>query len=154
MGIQNMPLTGAVFEGGLMQAALAASKLRLITGSFNPGPNDTLAALEAQEATFDGYTAGGYALTTWLAPSYSALGGVVSISPQIDPNYNTPSDPPVQNTVTGWFLVDATGKLIADGTFTQPQFMGVVGDAFVITLALLFGTTLGLVQCWVDGVMQ
>ena len=76
------------------------------------------------------------------------------ISPQENPNYNTPSTPPVQNVVTGYFLVDATGKLIADGTFTATQFLGVVGDSFVMTISLLFGTNQVLSQCWVDGVMQ
>lgn len=154
MGVQNIPLTGGLFQAGLMQAAMAASKLRLFVGTFNPGPNDTLAALEAIEATFDGYPAGGYALTTWLAPSYSPVGGVAIISPQVNADYNTPSSPPVTNIVTGYFLVDATGKLIADGTFTTPQFLGVVGDAFVLTVSLLFGTNVALIQAWLDGVMQ
>lgn len=154
MGVQNIPLTGGVFIAGLMQTALAASKLRLITGTFNPGPNDTLTELEAQEATFSGYTSGGYELTVWLDPSYSPYGGVAIVSPQINVQWIAPESDPVQNTITGFFLVDATGNLIQDGTFTNPEFLGVTGDAFVITIAELFGTNQVLAQCWVDGVMQ
>jgi hypothetical protein len=154
VGIQNIPLTGAVFIADLVQTALAASKLRLITGAFSPGPGDTLTALEAQEATFSGYTAGGYALATWLAPSYSPFGGVAVISPQVNVAFITPESDPVQNVVTGFFLVDATGNLIQDGTFTAGQFLGIAGDAFVITLSQLYGTNQVLAQCWVDGVMQ
>jgi hypothetical protein len=155
LATQNVPSVGALFLAGALQTALAASKLRLVSTQFTPGPTDTLAELEAIEATFSGYTSGGFELTTWLAPAYFATGGASITSPQIDVVYTPPGEgSPVTNTVYGWFLVDATGNLVADGLFASPQPMAGVGNAFTITLLLTEANLLTLVQAWVNGQLQ
>lgn len=155
MGIQNMPLSGALDIAGAVQTLLATSKLHLVNATFNPGANDLLANLTAIECTFSGYTAGGYAITAFLAPSFAPGGGVHVISPQVYPTFTPPgSGSPVTETVYGWYLVDSGGKLVADGTFTTPIGMLEAGDAFPITVAIVVGTQNVLVQCWVNGAMQ
>lgn len=154
MAIQNVPLTGADFIAALLQTALAVSKLRLIHGPFTPGPNDTLAALEALETTFSGYTSGGYSLTAWLPPAFNPVGGASITSPQINVAFVEPMSDPVTDVIAGWFLVDATGILIADGLFDTPVAMVANGDAFPISLAMLLGTVNALVQSWVYGNQQ
>lgn len=155
MAIQQVPLAGATFLAALDKAALAASKLHLFTTNYTPTPNDTLTALEAIEATFSGYTAGGYALSAFTGPFYGNNGGVIIISPQISVAFITPGEgDPVDNVVTGWFLVDSTGNLVADGAFTQTQPLQNPGDGFPITIALVVGSNAQQAQCWVDGVQQ
>lgn len=154
MAVQQIPLVGASFLAALEQTGLAASKLHLFTTDYTPTVNDILANLTAIEATFSGYTAGGYALTTWTGPFFSSQGGVQINSPQIVPTYVPPMSTPVGNTVTGWYLVDATGNLVADGKFDQGIVMDALGDGFTITLALIVGSLNALVECWVNGVMQ
>lgn len=149
------PLVGASLVATQIQTLLAASKLRLVTGSFIPAFSDTAVSLEAIEATYDGYTAGGVALTTWLAPLIDPLGGVSITSPQVQFNYVAPgSGTPVTNTVTGWFLTDAAGALVAEGSFSSGIPMVQNGDGFPISLKLAYGTLNQLIACWVFGELQ
>jgi len=60
----------------------------------------------------------------------------------------------VDNIIGGWYLVDATGNLIADGTFNNPISMGQAGQGFPIFVTLLFGNPTADVQCSVFGQPQ
>lgn len=153
--MQQIPLVGAIEQASQVQTALAASKLRLFTAGYNITPADTLAALTAVEATFSGYTAGGYALATWSAPLLYPGGGVVITSPQIDVVFTPPgSGSPVTNSLGGWFLEDSLGNLIADGSFTPPIEMSEAGQGFPISIAQVFANLNTQVLCWVFGQLQ
>jgi hypothetical protein len=148
MATELVPLSGGLWTAGLIQTALALSKLRLCTTGLNVSPNTTLAECVALEATFSGYTAGGYSLTTWNAPVFDPAGGASIQSLQVQPAQSATT---VTNILGSWFLVDATGVLIAVGNFDSPIPMAVVGDGFPITVKLWFGTTNQLAGATVYG---
>jgi hypothetical protein len=146
--VNNIPLVGGMFVALLMQTALAASKLRLIGTAFTPSPQDTLAAMESIEIAFSGYTSGGYALADWLNPVNDPQGGVSIQSPTVQPQVASGG---TAGTVYGWFLVDATGSLIANGTIGNPIGMVNVGDGFPISVKLWYATTTQLTSCSIYG---
>ena len=152
--MQQIPLVGSLNVAGYVQTALATSKLRLFISTYAPSPTETLAEVVAAEATFSGYTAGGYPLATFGAPTNGPIGGASTPSPQIDVAYVPPESDPVSNTLGGWFIVDTGGNLIADGTFNAPIPMTQLGNGFPITIALVAGTQNAVVQCWVNGLLQ
>jgi hypothetical protein len=154
MANEQIPLVGALNLAAQIQTYLAASKLRLFTAGFTPGPNDTITDLAGVEATYSGYTAGGIALTAWLAPALDPVGGSSISSPQVQFAYVPPMSSPVSNSIGGWFLVDSTGALVADGLFDNPLPMGVAGDAIPISIKLWLGTLAAIVGATVFGGAQ
>lgn len=152
MSIQQIPLVGAQVLAALIQAGMGDSKLRLFVSGYAPTPGETLADLEAVEATFSGYPAGGYTLTSWATPTLNPTGGYQTVAPQTQVLFEQPgSGSAVTNNVAGWFVVNMAGDLIADGLFTTVVPMAANGDGFPITVALFAGTLNALVQCWVYG---
>ena len=113
-----------------IKAALALSKLRLIKEGLALNQFTTKAAMVAVEADFDGYTAGGYTLTAWSGPLYAAGGGAVITSPLVNVAFSTPSDPPVTNSIGGWWIEDASGDVRTCGNFDPPKLLQAVGDGF------------------------
>lgn len=153
--MQQIPLVGAIRLGEAFQEALDGATLHLFVTGYQPTPGETLANLEAVEATFSGYPDGGYTLGEWSAPQFNPYGGAQVVCQQVNPVFTSPSSgSPVQNQIQGYFIVDSEGNLIADGTFAQVIFMGANGDGFPITVALFVGTEQVLVQCWVYGSEQ
>jgi len=152
--IQLIPNVGGLFlsEGDI--TALAASKLRLFKTGYSPSITDTLAMVVAQEVSYSGYAAGGIELTAWVGGYISPQGGIGIASPQVEFAYVTPEGTPVTDIAGGWFLVDATGNLVAEGTFDSPIPMGAVGDGFPISLQLFRATTNILVSATVFGSEQ
>lgn len=140
------PNSGALFLATNAKTALAASKLRLYKGTtLVPIPATTLAELEAIEADYSGYTAGGATIANFSAPLLSPSGGASIQSGLVQFAFLSPTPPaePVSNVVGGWFLVDATGKLISIGTFPNGIGMAADGQGIPMNVQLVFGTTLG-----------
>jgi len=155
MATQQIPLVGSQILAEQFQTHLAASKLRLFVSGYVPSPTEVLADLVANEATFSGYTAGGYPLSSWAGPNYNPGGGSQVNAPQVQVDFVAPgSGVPVTNNVAGWFLVDSGGNLIADGIFASPIPLTVTGDGFPITISIFAGALNILVQCWVYGSEQ
>ena len=153
--MQQIPLVGAPVLAALYQSHLAASFLRLFVAGYGPTPGDTLADLEAVEATYSGYPTGGYPITAWSAPQYPPEGGAQTVSAQVEASYTPPgSGSGVSNSIGGWFLVDSAGNLVADGSFTSPIVLQQQYDGFPITVSLIVGTQAALVNCWVYGQQQ
>lgn len=153
--MQQIPNAGAIFLCDQIGPDLANSKLRLFVQGFTPVPGDTLASLVANECTFSGYNPGGYTLATWSNGMLQGSGGAWTASPQVDVYFIPPgSGSAVTQNVGGWFLVDSTGNLVADGTFTPVVPMNQNGNGFTISIALLQGEAAVAVACWVDGVQQ
>jgi hypothetical protein len=155
MALQQVPLIGSQVLAEQYQSHLAASKLHLFVSGYVPNPNETLADLTAVEATFSGYPAGGYTISTFVGPNYALLGGSQINSQQIEVAFTAPgSGVPVTNIIAGWFLVDSEGNLIADGLFDNVVPLTITGDGFPITVSLICGTLNTIVQCWIYGSEQ
>jgi hypothetical protein len=155
MALQQIPLVGSQVLAGAIQTHMAMAKLRLFVSGYVPIPQETLADLVANEATFSGYSAGGSSLPSWSGPNYSPIGGSQINAAQIQVDFTAPgSGVPVTNNVAGWFVVDSLGNLICDGLFDTVIPMAITGDGFPITVSLFQGNVGTLVQCWVYGSEQ
>jgi len=118
-------------KASAIKTALALSKLRLIQSSLVPNVTTTKAALEAAEATFNGYTAGGYTLTAWSGPVNNPGSGALITPPAVNVAWANPDDDPiVTNEIGGWWIEDATGNVRLVGTFEDTISMGQDGDGF------------------------
>jgi hypothetical protein len=120
----------AITKATAVKALYATSKMRLVKGPFVPNSATTKSVLTANEADFDGYTAGGYAITAYTGPTNFPSGGQVLQSPLIPVAYSTPSDPPVTNQITGFWIETSTGSVIIVGSYDPPKPLNAVGDAF------------------------
>lgn len=118
-------------KASAIKTALALSKLRLFQSSYTPNVNTVKADLVAAEATFNGYTSGGYTLTAWTGPVNNPGSGAVITPPAVNPAWANPDDDPVvSNTIGGWWIEDATGNVRLVGQFADGIPMGQNGDGF------------------------
>ena len=120
----------AITKATVVKTTLALSKLRMFKEGLTVDQFTTKDALVAAECDFDGYTAGGYTLTAWNGPAPNPGGGAVITSPLTYVSNNTPSDPPVGNTVGGFWIETAAGKVWLVGIFDPVRPLLVEGDAF------------------------
>jgi hypothetical protein len=138
MEIQLYTKEAAQTKAGKVLTLLALSKLRLFKSALGtPTVNTTKAQLVAQECDFDGYTGGGYTLTAWTGPGFNGDGGSVITSPITMVAYGPAADPPVTNTIGGWWIELAAGAVWLVGTFDPLKNMGVVGDAFPLVVQIV-----------------
>ena len=123
----------AVNKANVIKTGLATAKLRLIDASKMPTPQvtNTRADFEAAEATFDGYTSGGYTIGPFTGPSTTVGGGATLTSGLLNASYGPVGTPPVTNSISGWWIEDAAtptpGVRIA-GSFNPPRPMAAIGD--------------------------
>lgn len=114
---------GLMKDGAAFQTALALSKMRLFKSTeMNLTENTTKAQLVAAECDYDGYAAGGIAVTALNDPFIDESGGVVVLSPVVQFNY-VDDVGHVANTVGGFWLEDAAGVVRISGEFATPQNM-------------------------------
>lgn len=116
-----------------IKAALATSKVRFFKSSLVPDVNTTRVALLAAECDFDGYTAGGYALAAFTGPINATGGGAVLTSPLVNVAYGPEGDPPVGNTIGGWWIDDdaaPTPQVRIVGAYSPARPMSALGDGF------------------------
>lgn len=117
----------ALAKAGEIKTALALSKLCLFKADLSPNQFTTKAELEAAECDFDGYTSGGYTLTAWTGPLIDPNGGAILTSPLVNIAYGPAEDPPVTNSVGGWWIEDASGDVRLVGTYNPPRNANMVG---------------------------
>lgn len=128
---QFVTLEGALTKATAMKTAFAASKLRLCQAPFVPTMFSTKAELVAAEANYSGYPAGGYALATWTGPLKDPSGGAVITSPLVNIIMVDPDpDPLVPNTISAWWIEDATGNVRIVGTYEEPRTLGSLTDGW------------------------
>jgi hypothetical protein len=96
----------ALNRAAILQTALAGSVLRLLQ-NFSPSPTTNRAVLEANEANFTGYPAGGYNLTAWTGPALPGTGGAAITSPSVIVAPNVANN--VTNNLSG-FWIESTGN--------------------------------------------
>jgi hypothetical protein len=132
-----MPYTqeAAMTQAALFKTALATSKLALFLSSFAPTVNSKVADFVAADATYDGYTAGGTAITAFLGPGTDPAGGADVVSPNVFFLY-VDGMTHVMNLIGGWYLLTTGGALFAYGVFPAPVAMAANGDFIsqVVTL--------------------
>lgn len=125
----------AIKKASVIKTNLALSKLRLVKSGITIIASTTKAAMVAQEADFSGYTAGGYTLTAWTGPLSAQGGGANILTPLVNISFVTPEDdPPVVNTIGGWWVEDAAGIVRLAGNFdpARPMQSDTDGIAFVV----------------------
>lgn len=127
-------LEAAFTKATAMKTALALSKLRLFQSTLIPTAFTTKAQLVAAEATFDGYTAGGYALTAWTGPLNGDTGGAVITSPLVPVAYGPPGTPPVGNSIGGYWVEDATGEVRLVAVYSPARNLSAVGQGWPIVV--------------------
>lgn len=134
------PLEALFQEGVELKAALANCKLRMFkagVGTINEMTN--LAALNAVECDYSGYTAGGVTVVAAGDPHIEEGGEAVLVTlPSSQFNFVTPEeDPPVTNTVGGAYVVDAAGKLRGAQKFDAPVNMASDLNSVVVSISFL-----------------
>lgn len=120
----------ALKKSSVVATSLVTSKVRFFKSTFAPNENTTQAELEAQEITADGYTPGGMALTPWVGGQTDPNGGAVVTSPMLNIAYGPASDPPVTDSVGGYWIEDADGIVRLVGTYAEPRPLAAIGDGF------------------------
>lgn len=122
---------GARKKAANIKTALALSKVRFFKASLVPNESTTVAQLEAAECDYDGYTPGGITLTAWTGPLDDPAGGAVITSPLVSLAYGPAADPPVTNSVGGYWIEDADGDDRIVGIYDPPRAMAAIGDGWV-----------------------
>lgn len=126
-----------------VKASLAAGLVRLFQQTLaDPTQDTTRAQLLANEATFSGYTAGGYEVAAFNGPLNDPTSGAVLLSPPVIPTMAV-ADPLVGNVITGFWYEVGT-QVYAIGTFPSPQAMAAPGDNIPMMFRLkLFANPVG-----------
>lgn len=130
---------GALAKATEIKTALALSKLRCFKDGFTPTSFTTKAELVAQECAFDGYPAGGYTLTAFSGPVFDPNGGAVITSPIANVVYGPAEDPPVTDTVGGYWIEDASGDVRVVRKFETARGLSAVGDGFPVVEQIVEG---------------
>lgn len=116
------------------------SKLRLTKAPFTPVQTSVKADFVANECDFDGYTpVTGYPIAAVTGPlAYTGGGGILTTG-LIDVVYGPAGSPPVGNSVSGWWIENAAGAVLAAGSYGPPRPCANVGDGFpFLTQFVLF----------------
>jgi|SRR5882762_757861 len=127
----------AIAKATVVKTNLALSKLRLVQEGITLTRFTTKDQLVALEATFDGYTTGGYTLTAWTGPVQPATGGAIITSPLTNVAFSDPSDPPVGNNIAAWWVEDAAGKVRLCGTYDPVRPVNTINDGWPIIVQVL-----------------
>lgn len=125
------PMASVLFQAGLMQAALAASHIRLFKEGLQCAFTTTLADLVAVECDYDGYPADGI-VGNWSAPTLG-LGFSAVINSAVAQFATAGGGPGNWNVVGGFFIVTAGGTLFLCGNFPSAIPMQTVGAGFPVT---------------------
>jgi hypothetical protein len=124
----------ATAKATTIKTALALSKLHFFKDTLSPTQFTTKVQFDDNEADFDGYTSGGYALAAFSGPLNNPGGGSVITSPLVTAAYGPVGDPPVTNNIGGWWIEDATNNVRLVGTFNPTRPMVQVGDGIVLVV--------------------
>lgn len=129
--INALSLNGARIIATANQARLANSVLHLFktNPTFFPSITTTKAEFDANEADFDGYTAA--VIASWGAPVL--LGAAwATYAPTQTFRWALDTDA-VGNSISGWYLVTASGELMDYGVFDPPISVSAPGMAVLVT---------------------
>lgn len=112
------------------KAKFATGKLKLFQA---PGTIDAAILIaDLTECDFSGYTAITFTVTN--APYNGPQGGATYLTTDAQFDFDGAADPPVPNTVLGWWIESSAGKLLAVGLFTNPIAMQAGGNSIPIQI--------------------
>lgn len=124
------PAASALFQAGLIQAALAGSAIRLFKQGVECSFRTDLSELLAAECDFDGYPAGGI-VGNWSNPTFGP--GTTAVTNSPNAQFSVAGGGPGNwNIAGGFFITTAGGVLFACGNFPEPIPMQVVGAGFPV----------------------
>lgn len=132
------PLESLMQEGAELKTALALCKVRLYQGAFPLLSITTLAELEAAEADFSGYPAGGIEVTAAGDPYIGDNDSVFVTLPLVQFNHSVGS-PNVENEIGGAFVVDANDVLRGVVAFDSLQPMANNSHAIPVVVTFRVG---------------
>lgn len=135
MGGTFYPLAACLWLAGIVQTALASSKIRLFQDTLVPTINTTITELEAAEADFTGYAE--ITLTAFLAPYLGTTGANIN-SPLVQ--FDSDSPYTTSNSIGGAWIETAAGLLVSVITFPEAVVMGGAGQSLPVSQVLSFGT--------------
>ena len=128
------PLAAMWADAVALKASLAACEIRLLKDSeLVINVNTTLAELDAEQADYSGYTAGGVEVAAAGDPYLSDDGDVLVTLPSVQ-FHPVPGTPNVTNSVRGAYCVDSAGVLRGIMLFDEPQYMGTIYNSVVASM--------------------
>lgn len=119
-----------------MQTILAAAKVKLFKAPFVPTVSTIDTDLDAEEADYTGYAAGGVAVAAWSEPLLDPVGGA-SIESGLVQFAVGPAPVLVTNLIGGFWVEKATGELYVIGVFPEPIPMEFVGQGIPLSIKLV-----------------
>lgn len=133
------PLSSTQAQAAMQSTRLTGGKVRLWKSGFTPTFSTTIAELNAVEADYDGYPAGGVTLPSFTAPIMSPGQGSYITGPVVQFQFagggsnNT-------NLIGGFYLVAADGTLWVICQFPDPIPMQEPSHGFPVTVAVGCGS--------------
>jgi len=144
----DYPLTtieGAVAQADTQGLAIAdpdatptptVGKIRLFQDSLGvPTVETTITELEANEADYTGYPAGGFDVTAMAPPMGAPGGGVVILSNEVFATFTSGSP----NTIGGYWLEDTAGNVIQVFVYDPVRVLAAIPDGWPIVAQLGYG---------------
>lgn len=111
-------------------------KIRLFKSDLGiPTVETSLADLEAQEADYTGYPAGGFDVTAMAPPMGAPGGGVVILSNEVFATFTTGAS----NAIGGYWLEDTAGNVIEVFVYDPVRNLAAIPDGWPIVAQLGFG---------------
>jgi hypothetical protein len=111
------------------------SVVRLFTSALVPSVVTTKIELEAAEAAFTGYPAGGYQITSFFPAILATGGGAVIYSPTIAGAYTTGA----AAAIGGYWLEDDAGNVREVYIYSPARNLANPGDGWPIVVSLGYG---------------
>jgi len=119
----------SILKGNWAAGPLGPLEVRLFSNNFVPGSGTGSGDLT--EATFDGYAA--IDPTPWSDPVIDPESNTYYLSPTVVVTF-TQTGVVVTNTIYGFYLVDANGKLIMANRFDVPVEMDALGKQIMLAI--------------------
>jgi len=111
-------------------------KIRLFQDSLGvPSVETTIVELEANEADYTGYPAGGFDVETMAPPMGAPGGGVVILSNEVFATF-TSGD---ANSIGGYWLEDTAGNVITIFVYDPVRVLAAIPDGWPIVAQLGYG---------------
>lgn len=142
MGVQNVqvpengarPRVAMFADAAALKTELALCEVRLFKETeLVISPTLTVAALDAVEADYSGYTTGGVTVTAAGDPYLGNAGEVLVSLPSVQFNH-VPAVPNVENEIRGAYVVDAAGVLRGVVVFEENQTMAGLLNSVVASI--------------------
>lgn len=128
------PFAARWADAAALKTALAECEVRLFQATeLAITDGVTVAALDAVEADYSGYTTGGVTVTAAGDPYADGDGRVFVTLPSVQFN-DTPGSPNVENTIRGAYVVDAAGVLRGVVEFEETVLMSNAYSSIVASI--------------------